>query len=269
MNDLAGRYRFACEVSREAADRARHLFLTREHGQYELKGPQDYLTEADGEIERLIRGRIAGSFPEDGFFGEEGEERSTGTFTWVVDPIDGTANFARGIPVFGISVGMLHEGEPVLGIICIPMLDETFAALRGRGATLNGEPTAVSSTTDTARAMVELGWSTRRPACRLREARRPGYEYWCGHAQQRLGRRRPRQCRGRTAGRILRASHQLVGLSRRNRTGARSRGMGERLPDGKCSGGRETLSSRVHRHCGNSSSRQPGSEPEAELLLPR
>ena len=163
MNDLAGRYRFACEVSREAADRARHLFLTREHGQYELKGPQDYLTEADGEIERLIRGRIAGSFPEDGFFGEEGEERSTGTFTWVVDPIDGTANFARGIPVFGISVGMLHEGEPVLGIICIPMLDETFAALRGRGATLNGEPTAVSSTTEPARAMVELGWSTRLP----------------------------------------------------------------------------------------------------------
>ena len=81
----------------------------------------------------------------------------------MVDPIDGTANFARGIPVFGISVGMLHEGEPVLGIICIPMLDETFAALRGRGATLNGEPTAVSSTTDTARAMVELGWSTRLP----------------------------------------------------------------------------------------------------------
>ena len=163
MNDLVGRYQFACEVSREAADRARHLFLTREPGQYELKGPQDYLTEADGEIERLIRGRIVRSFPEDAFFGEEGEERSTGTFTWVVDPIDGTANFARGIPIFGISVGMLHEGEPALGVICIPMLVETFAALRGRGATLNGEPMAVSNTMDMARAMVELGWSTRRP----------------------------------------------------------------------------------------------------------
>ena len=163
MNDLVARYQFACEVSREAAGRARHLFLTRELGQYELKGPQDYLTEADGEIERLIRRRIARRFPEDGFFGEEGEERSTGTFTWVVDPIDGTANFARGIPLFGVSVGMLHEGDPALGIICLPMLDETFAALRGRGATLNGEPTAVSSTMDMARAMVELGWSTRRP----------------------------------------------------------------------------------------------------------
>ena len=163
MNDLAARFQFAGEVSREAADRARHLFLTRELGQFELKGPQDYLTEADGEIERLIRRRIARRFPEDGFFGEEGEQRSTGTFTWVVDPIDGTANFARGIPLFGISVGMLHEREPVLGIICVPMIDETFAALRGRGATLNGGPTAVSGTMDMARATVELGWSTRRP----------------------------------------------------------------------------------------------------------
>ena len=163
MNDLVVRYQSACEVSREAADRARHLFVTRELGQFELKGPQDYLTEADGEIERLIRRRIARCFPEDAFFGEEGEQRSTGTFTWVVDPIDGTANFARGIPLFGISVGMLHEGEPALGVICIPMLDETFAALRGRGATLNGEPTAVSGTMDMARAVVELGWSTRRP----------------------------------------------------------------------------------------------------------
>lgn len=163
MNDLVGRYRFALEVSREAADRARHLYLARKHGQYELKGPQDYLTEADGEIEQLIRRRIARRFPEDGFFGEEGEERSTGTFTWVVDPIDGTANFARGIPLFGISVGMLHDGEPALGVICVPMQDETFAALRGRGATLNGEPMAVSGTTDTSRAMVELGWSTRLP----------------------------------------------------------------------------------------------------------
>ena len=163
MNDLVGRYQFACEVSREAADRAKHLFLTREPGQYELKGPQDYLTKADGEIERLIHRRIDRCFPEDGFFGEEGEERSTGTFTWVVDPIDGTANFARGIPLFGISIGMLHEGEPALGVICLPMQDEMFAALRGCGATLNDEPTAVSNTMDMTRAMVELGWSTRRP----------------------------------------------------------------------------------------------------------
>lgn len=137
--------------------------ITRDRGQFELKGPHDYLTEADGEIERLIRRGIARKFPADAFFGEEGEERSVGTCTWVVDPIDGTANFARGLPHFGICIGMLHEGEPALGVIGIPMSHEIFAARRGSGATLNGERIAVSNVTDMARATVELGWSTRRP----------------------------------------------------------------------------------------------------------
>ena len=163
MTDLGSRFQFACTVTREAADRARHLFRTRDDGRFELKGPQDYLTEADGDIERLIRRRIARRFPEDAFFGEEGEERSVGTFTWVVDPIDGTANFARGMSHFGVSVGLLHEGEPALGIICVPMSHEMFAASRGGGATLNGEPIAVSGTADMAWALVDLGWSTRRP----------------------------------------------------------------------------------------------------------
>jgi len=163
MKDLVARFQLACAVTREAADTARHLFRTRDGGQFDLKGPQDYFTEADGEIERLIHRRIARSFPGDAFFGEEGEERSVGTYTWVVDPIDGTANFARKIPRFGVSVGMLHEGEPALGIICLPMCHEMFAACRGGGATLNGEPIAVSSIADMARAIVELGWSTRRP----------------------------------------------------------------------------------------------------------
>ena len=104
MNDFLSRFQVADAVAREAADTARQLFMARDGGQFELKGPQDYLTEADGEIERLIRRRIARKFPDDAFFGEEGEERSVGTWTWVVDPIDGTANFARGVPHFGISV---------------------------------------------------------------------------------------------------------------------------------------------------------------------
>ena len=162
MKELDARMRMARAVTREAADTARLRFLAREGGHFELKGPQDYLTETDGEIERLIRRRIARSFPGDAFFGEEGEQRSVGTWTWVVDPIDGTANFARGISHFGISVGMLHEGVPVLGVIRLPLSREEFAARRGGGATLNGEPIAVSATTELARAIVELGWSTRR-----------------------------------------------------------------------------------------------------------
>ena len=163
MSGLDRRFRVARAVAGEAADTARHRFRTRGGGRFELKGPQDYLTETDGEIERLIRRRIARAFPGDAFFGEEGEERSVGPCTWVVDPIDGTANFARGIPHFGVSVGMLHEGEPVLGVVSIPMFHETFVARRGHGATMNGERIAVSGVADMAVATVELGWSTRRP----------------------------------------------------------------------------------------------------------
>ena len=156
--------RLARAVTHEAADTARRRFRTPNGGQFELKGPQDYLTEVDGEIERLIRRGIARSFPRDAFFGEEGEERSVGAWTWVVDPIDGTANFARGIPEFAISVGLLHEEEPVLGVICLPLSQEVFAARRGEGATLNGGPIAVSTTSAMTRAIVEVGGSTRRPA---------------------------------------------------------------------------------------------------------
>ena len=163
MNDLLSRFQTATKVASEAADRVRNLFLTRDGGQFELKGPQDYLTEADGDIERLIRRRIVRTFPDDAFFGEEGEERGVGTWTWVVDPIDGTANFARGIPHFGVSVAVLHEREPVVGVVCVPMAHETFAACRGHGATLNGGRIAVGGAADMARATVELGWSARRP----------------------------------------------------------------------------------------------------------
>lgn len=164
MKDLDERMRLARAVTQEAADTARRRFRTLNGGQFKLKGPQDYLTEVDGEIERLIRRRIARRFPRDAFFGEEGEERCVGTWTWVVDPIDGTANFARGVPEFAISIGLLHEEEPVLGVICLPPSQEVFAARRREGATLNGGPIAVSTTSAMTRAIVEVGGSTRRPA---------------------------------------------------------------------------------------------------------
>ena len=163
MHDLDRRFQAACAVAREAAAAARRLFRTRQGREFELKGPQDYFAAADGEIELEIRRHITGKFPEDAFFGEEGEERSVGDCTWVVDPIDGTANFVRGIPHFAISVALLYRGQPALGIVAVPMTRELFAARRGAGATVNGERIAVSGVTDLSRATVELGWSTRRP----------------------------------------------------------------------------------------------------------
>jgi myo-inositol-1(or 4)-monophosphatase len=160
--DLEARLQVASAVALEAGDLARHLFTSRKPGTFSLKGHQDFLTEADGQVERLIAGRLADAFPGDGFFGEEGG----GEFrrrTWVVDPIDGTANFARGIPHFCISIALVEDGKVTVAAILDPVVAELFTAARSGGARLNGEPIQVSATTDIRQATVELGWSTRRP----------------------------------------------------------------------------------------------------------
>jgi myo-inositol-1(or 4)-monophosphatase len=127
-----------------------------------LKGAQDWLTEADGAVERFLDTSLAEAFPADGFLGEEGGRRA-GTLTWVVDPIDGTANYARGSARFCVSLGLMAGGEALLGVVAAPALGEVFAAGRGLGATCNGAPIRAASTTELARGTVELGWSRRRP----------------------------------------------------------------------------------------------------------
>ncbi|PWV95376.1 myo-inositol-1(or 4)-monophosphatase [Hoeflea marina] len=127
---------------------------------FDMKGPQDYLTETDGLCEAFIRQRIVAAFPEDGFFGEESGGAASGD-VWVVDPIDGTANFARGIPHFCVAIAFVHDGRTELGAICNPAAGDLYFARRGQGATLNGEPIRVSSAVSAQSATVELGWSTR------------------------------------------------------------------------------------------------------------
>lgn len=129
---------------------------------FKMKGPQDYLTETDAASEALIRQIIAEHFPEDGFLGEEGGGEVTAK-QWVVDPIDGTANFARGIPHFCISIAYTENGRTEIGAIYSPVQNELYFARRGEGATLNGKPLNVSSTRSFDAASVEMGWSGRVP----------------------------------------------------------------------------------------------------------
>ncbi|WP_262298100.1 inositol monophosphatase family protein [Microvirga sesbaniae] len=153
----------ASAVAREAGALARRRFNGRPGTTgINLKGHQDYLSAVDAEVESLVRSRLLESFPEDSFFGEEGG----GSFdhnVWVVDPIDGTANFVRGISQFCISIAYVRDGQTRIGIIYDPMHDELFSAERGRGATLNGEPIRVSGLGDMQSATIEAGWSTRLP----------------------------------------------------------------------------------------------------------
>ena len=128
-----------------------------------LKHPQDWLTEADGAVERFLSELLAAAFPDDGFQGEEGGVSRGGSLRWVVDPIDGTANYVRGASRWCVSLGCIEDRTPLIGVIDAPALGERFAAHQGGGATLNGAPIHAAATADLARAAIEIGWSPRRP----------------------------------------------------------------------------------------------------------
>jgi myo-inositol-1(or 4)-monophosphatase len=154
-------------VAREAGALARRRFFDSSF-KVGFKGPQDYLTEVDGETEDLIAARLHDAFPHDGFIGEEtaGRPMREGGAVWVVDPIDGTANFARGIPHFCVSIACVLEGLIEVGVIYDPVRDELFAARRGGGAALNGAPIKPSEATSLANATVEVGWNMRAGAAK-------------------------------------------------------------------------------------------------------
>jgi myo-inositol-1(or 4)-monophosphatase len=164
-SDLDLRADFCRELVLSAGRLALAGFNGRPAGSYRMKGPQDFLTETDAAVERHVRSAIAAAFPRDGFFGEE-TGGAPATDTWVVDPIDGTANFARGIPHFCISIAFVRDGVTEIGATFNPALDELYFARRGRGATRNGTPIRVASTSDFTAACIELGWSTREPTTR-------------------------------------------------------------------------------------------------------
>lgn len=156
--DLDQRESRLVEMIREAGAITRAAF--RDPVSLRMKGPQDFLTETDAKVESHLRAEIAAAFPQDGFLGEEGGGDLADDL-WVVDPIDGTANFARRIPHYCISMAFVSSGTVELGAIYDPSHDELYQARRGRGATMNGKPIGVARTQDAAAACVELGWSTR------------------------------------------------------------------------------------------------------------
>jgi myo-inositol-1(or 4)-monophosphatase len=107
------------------------------------KGPGDWVSDADTSSEHAIRECLHDAAPELAFFGEEtgGERADVG---WFVDPLDGTANFVHGFPVVGVSVALVADGRPVVGVVHAPMLGQVYAARLGGGATCNGEPIRIS-----------------------------------------------------------------------------------------------------------------------------
>ena len=156
---LAARYGFAAALAREAGALA--TGIRQNLGTLEAKRPMDYATRADHDVEALIRRRVAERFG-DSVIGEE-DGGTPASIVWVVDPIDGTTNFIHGTARWCISIALVVEGEPEIGIIHAPDESRLFAARRGKGAWLNDAPLAVSGLRHGASPVVETGWSPRRP----------------------------------------------------------------------------------------------------------
>jgi myo-inositol-1(or 4)-monophosphatase len=160
--DLAARLDAAVRVGREAGALCRRYFSERHTLEIESKGPQDYVSAADRAVESLILEGLGAAFPEDRFLAEESGGQPADRL-WVVDPIDGTTNFLRGLPMFCVSIAFVDRGVTELGVIVDVMAGELHVARRGHGATRNGEPLSVSDRTGLEHALIALGYSERDP----------------------------------------------------------------------------------------------------------
>jgi myo-inositol-1(or 4)-monophosphatase len=146
-------------VAIRAAQEAGTLALRRFGQPQEIrrKGPADPVTQTDQEAEELIVSTIRRAFPDHEFLGEEGHHApADAEHLWVIDPIDGTRNYAHGIPFFCTSIALARRGQIVLGVIYDPTSKETFHAEAGKGAYLNGQPIHVSRKTELEDAILSL-----------------------------------------------------------------------------------------------------------------
>jgi myo-inositol-1(or 4)-monophosphatase len=123
------------------------------------KGVIDLVTEFDKRSEELILSFLQQEFPDHSILAEEsGRNETISEYQWLIDPLDGTTNFAHGIPIFSVSIGLLKNNVPLVGVVYDPFRDEMFSAELGHGATLNNEPIQVSSRADLGQAVISTGF---------------------------------------------------------------------------------------------------------------
>ncbi|MBL8524993.1 MAG: inositol monophosphatase [Betaproteobacteria bacterium] len=123
------------------------------------RGPADPFTIADLRAEEAVKSILSAAHPDYGFLGEEGGlvEGSNKARTWIVDPLDGTANFLIGLPIFAVNIALAENGQVIAGVTYIPMLDELFWAEKGSGAFLNGAPIRISKRQGFEQAVLSVG----------------------------------------------------------------------------------------------------------------
>ena len=154
----------------EAAARAAAAFI-REHaggldeGAVRAKGTHDVVTFVDEGAQRIILDLLGEAFPDDTLLGEEGASRVQARLAdprvWVIDPLDGTTNFTRGVPPYAVSIGLQVEGEAAVGVVVDVTTGETYAATRGGGAEVDGRPARVATTERLDDAVISTGFPFR------------------------------------------------------------------------------------------------------------
>jgi len=150
------------EVTEETVKIAGEILLSKfnEEKKVKNKGPKDIVTDVDVEVEKIIFEHLRSHFPEMDMIGEESfNGKMPSGFVWVVDPIDGTRNYAAGIPIFSIVVALSYDGEVVAGANFDPKKNELFVAEKGKGAFLNGRPINISEKTEIEKSIIGMDLS--------------------------------------------------------------------------------------------------------------
>jgi myo-inositol-1(or 4)-monophosphatase len=147
----------------EAVKRAGQIIVERHSAEHDvaLKGHRDLVTDVDIAAEAVVLDTIRDRFPDHGILSEEagGGGIDSSGYTWIVDPLDGTTNYAHHLPIFSVSVAVLEAGEPCIGVVYEPLRDQMCIAERGGGATLNGVPMRVSRVANLGHAVIGLDWA--------------------------------------------------------------------------------------------------------------
>lgn len=158
---LLRRYELARRLAREAGAIGMDMFRRRDQLEIEQKGVQDMVSIADRAIEDYIRMHIEREFPADGVLGEERGGDGENSHVWVIDPIDGTACFVNGMHAWCVSIGVLVDGVPAIGVVYDPNADELFHACAGSGAYVNGVKIAVRDAHSLRDGVLGVGFSHR------------------------------------------------------------------------------------------------------------
>lgn len=150
--------RKAIEASRLAGEAIRHYANQVNKLDVEKKAQNDFVSKVDREAETLVVRLLQRAYPDHAFVGEEGGKQGVESdYEWIIDPLDGTTNFLYGIPQYAVSIALKHKGRLMVGVVYDPLRDETFAASRGDGATLNGRRIRVSERTNLQNALLGTG----------------------------------------------------------------------------------------------------------------